>query len=81
MTRMPANRIGLAQRGRIEPGAMADIAVLNPETVIDRATFAQPHQMSEGVLHVFVNGQAALLNGEMTGARPGRALRSSPKPD
>lgn len=81
MTRMPANRIGLAQRGRIEAGAIADIAVLNPETVIDRATFAQPHQMSQGVLHVFVNGQAVLLNGEMTGARPGRVLRISPKPD
>ena len=81
MTLMPANRIGLAQRGRIEAGAIADIAVLNPETVIDRATFSQPHQMSEGVLHVFVNGQAVLLNGEMTGARPGRVLKISPKPD
>ena len=81
MTRMPADRIGLAQRGRIESGAIADIAVLNPETVIDRATFAQPHQMSEGVLHVFVNGQAVLVNGKMIGARPGRVLRISPKPD
>jgi dihydroorotase/N-acyl-D-amino-acid deacylase len=75
MTQMPADRIGLSERGRIEPGAMADIAVLDPQTVIDRATFKQPHQFSEGVVHVFVNGDAVLLNGEMTGARPGRVLR------
>jgi len=81
MTMMPADRIGLSDRGRIEAGAIADIAVLNPETVIDRATFSQPHQMSEGVLHVFVNGQAVLLNGEMTGARPGRVLRGFPNKD
>jgi N-acyl-D-amino-acid deacylase len=77
MSRMPADRIGLCGRGRIEPGAMADIAVLDPDTVIDRATFKDPHQYSEGVLHVFVNGQAVLLDGEMTGRRPGRVLRST----
>jgi len=75
MTRMPADRIGLSKRGRIEAGAIADIAVLDPDEVIDRATFADPHQFSEGVHHVFVNGEAVLLNGEMTGARPGRVLR------
>jgi dihydroorotase/N-acyl-D-amino-acid deacylase len=75
MTRMPADRIGLSDRGRIEPGAIADISVLDPGRVIDRATFKDPHQFSEGVEHVFINGQAALLNGEMTGARPGRILR------
>ena len=79
MSRMPADRIGLADRGRIEVGAMADIAVLDPESVIDRATFRNPHQLSEGVHHVFVNGQAVLLNGEMTGTRPGRVLRHSAK--
>ena len=76
MTRMPADRIGLQDRGRIEVGAVADIAVLDPDRVIDRATFEKPHQFSEGVQHVFVNGQAVLLNGEMTGERPGRVLRS-----
>jgi dihydroorotase/N-acyl-D-amino-acid deacylase len=75
MSRMPADRIGLADRGRIEVGAMADIAVLDPESVIDRATFRNPHQLSVGVHHVFVNGRTVLLNGEMTGARPGRVLR------
>lgn len=77
MTRMPADRIGLADRGRIQPGAIADIAVLDPDEVVDRATFEDPHRLSEGVRHVFVNGQAVLLNGEMTGARPGRVLRSN----
>ena len=76
MTRMPADRINLPDRGRIDVGAMADIAVFDPDTIIDRATFADPHQYAEGVHHVFVNGQAVLLDKEMTGARPGRVLRS-----
>ncbi len=76
ITRLPADRINLSDRGRIETGAVADIAVLNPDTVIDRATFPDPHQYAEGVEHVLVAGEAVLLNGEMTGARPGRVLRS-----
>ncbi len=74
---MPADRIGIADRGRIEPGAIADIVVLDPQTVIDRATFVEPHQYAEGVVHVFVSGEAVLKNGEMTGARPGRVVRSA----
>ncbi|MBT8048987.1 MAG: amidohydrolase family protein, partial [Gammaproteobacteria bacterium] len=81
MSRMPADRIGLTDRGRIAVGAKADIAVLDPAKVIDRATFKEPHQMSEGVHHVFVNGQAVLLHGSMTGNRPGRILRSGRPPD
>lgn len=77
MSRMPAERIGLADRGRIEPGAIADVVVLDPATVIDRATFTDPHQYAEGAVHVFVAGVAVLLNNEMTGARPGRVLRST----
>lgn len=76
MTQMPADRINLNDRGRIEVGAYADIAVLDPESVTDRATFKNPHQYAEGVHHVFVNGQSVLLNGDMTGRRPGRVLRS-----
>jgi dihydroorotase/N-acyl-D-amino-acid deacylase len=74
MTRLPADRIGLAERGRIEVGAYADISVLAPDEVIDRSTFEDPHQLSAGVRHVFVNGTAVLLDGAMTGARPGRVL-------
>jgi dihydroorotase/N-acyl-D-amino-acid deacylase len=76
MTRMPADRINLADRGRIEVGAYADISVFDAATIIDTATFADPHQYAEGVHHVFVNGIAVLLDGQMTGARSGRVLRA-----
>jgi len=77
MSKMPAQRIGLKDRGRIQVGAMADIAVLDLDTIQDHATFAQPHQYATGVQYVLVNGELVLENGEMTGKRPGRALRSS----
>jgi len=77
ITRLPADRIGLNDRGRIEVGAIADIAVLDPATIIDKATFADPHQYAVGAHHVFVSGEAVLLNIEMTGARPGTVLRST----
>ena len=77
MSRLPAQRIGLDSRGRIEPGAIADIAVLDADVVIDKATFENPHQYAEGAVHVFVAGQAVLEAGVMTGARPGRVLRST----
>jgi dihydroorotase/N-acyl-D-amino-acid deacylase len=76
MTRMPADRINLSDRGRLEVGAMADVVVLNEDEVIDKASFEDPHQYAEGVHHVFVNGEAVLLDKTMTGARPGRVLRS-----
>ena len=75
MSRLPADRIGLSDRGRIAAGAIADIAVLDPEAIIDKATFENPHQYAEGTHHVFVSGEAVLLDGEMTGRRPGRVLR------
>jgi dihydroorotase/N-acyl-D-amino-acid deacylase len=77
MTRMPAERIGLAKRGHLRVGSIADVVVFDPATVIDRATFTEPHQYAEGMHHVFVAGSAVLLNGRMTSARPGRVLRSS----
>ena len=67
MTRMPAARVGLSSRGRLEPGAIADIV---------EATFADPHQYAVGMQHVFVAGEAVLLDAGPTGARPGRILRS-----
>ena len=50
--------------------------VFDPQTIIDKATFENPHQYAEGVHHVFVAGEAVLLNAEMTGERPGTVLRS-----
>ena len=77
MTRLPADRIGLTDRGRLAVGAVADIVAFDAETVTDHATFADPHRYAEGVYHVFVAGRAVLLDGRMTGERPGRILRSN----
>ena len=76
MTSLPARRLGLNDRGVLRNRNMADVVVLDPETVIDKATFKQPHRYSEGIVHVFVNGRAVLLNGKTTGTRPGISLRS-----
>jgi dihydroorotase/N-acyl-D-amino-acid deacylase len=75
MTSLAAQRVGLADRGLVRPGMYADITVFNPATVIDRATFEQPHQTSVGIEYVFVNGQMVLKKGQLTSARPGRGLR------
>ena len=70
-----ARRFRLTDRGLLRPGFVADIAVLDPATVNDRATYAAGRTLAEGVVHVLVNGTLALENGEPTGATPGRALR------
>ncbi|WP_339857792.1 D-aminoacylase [Pseudohongiella acticola] len=77
MSMKPADRINLYDRGRLEVGAMADVAVIDLTTVIDRSTFDAPHRYAQGVEHVFVNGRPVLLNGDMTGELPGRVLLSS----
>jgi len=74
MSAFPAARTGLADRGVLREGMKADIAVFDPATVRDLATFEQPHQYAEGVSLVVVNGVVALENGKMTDARPGRVL-------
>ena len=75
MTAAPARRLGLRDRGRVAAGLVADVAVFDPDTVIDRATFEDPHQYPDGVLHVFVNGKPIVADGRHTGALPGRVLR------
>lgn len=75
MTRMPADRLGFADRGRIARDAAADIVVFDPDTVADRATFEDPHQFPVGIPHVIVNGTFVIRDGDHTGARPGRAVR------
>jgi N-acyl-D-amino-acid deacylase len=74
MSGYPAARLGLADRGLLRPGMKADIAVFDPATVKDLATFTDPHQYAEGFSHVIVNGQIVFENGGMTDARPGRVL-------
>jgi N-acyl-D-amino-acid deacylase len=75
MTSLPAARLGLADRGLLRPGMKADLVVLDPATVRDRATYEKPHQYAEGVSLVLVNGEPVLDGDRMTGARPGRVLR------
>ena len=74
MSSLPASRAGLLDRGLLRPGMKADVAVFDHAKVIDKAEFLKPHQYAEGFHHVFVNGEAVLLDGEMTGALPGRVL-------
>jgi N-acyl-D-amino-acid deacylase len=71
---LPATNLGLEERGFLKPGMFADVIVFDPQTIADRATFANPHQYAVGVRHVFVNGVQVLKDGEHTGAKPGRAL-------
>ncbi|MGA1730585.1 MAG: N-acyl-D-amino-acid deacylase family protein [Steroidobacteraceae bacterium] len=75
MTAMPADRIGLNDRGRLVEGAIADIVVFHPDEVIDRSTFTDPHRQSEGIQHVFVSGEAVLFERRPTKTRPGRIVR------
>ena len=75
MTGMPAERLCLKDRGRVEEGLVADLVVFNPDTVIDMSTFEDPHQLAGGVPHVFVAGEAVVSDGAHTGARPGSVLR------
>jgi hypothetical protein len=75
MTSQPAQRMGLADRGLVREGALADLVVFDPATIQDRATFAQPRQYAAGIHFVLVNGQLVVDRGQLTAARPGRALR------
>lgn len=75
MTSMPAKRVGLKDRGWLREGMFADIAVFNPRTVIDRATFEAPNHYPEGVSYVIVNGQLSVDGGKRTAALAGRPLR------
>ncbi|MGE5200888.1 MAG: N-acyl-D-amino-acid deacylase family protein, partial [Acidobacteriota bacterium] len=75
MTGLPAERFGLARRGKIAPGAYADICVFDPAEVIDRATFDAPATPAAGIAYVIVNGTVVREASGETGARPGRALR------
>jgi N-acyl-D-amino-acid deacylase len=75
MTALPARRFGLAGRGTIEPGALADLVLFDPARIADRATYERPHAFADGVDVVVVNGQVAWDGAP--GARAGRALARS----
>ncbi|MFC1574332.1 amidohydrolase family protein [Candidatus Latescibacterota bacterium] len=75
MTSMTAEKFGLAGRGRIAVNNFADIVVFEPDNVIDRATFADPHQYAAGIPYVIVNGKVVVSEGEHTGVLAGRVLK------
>ncbi|MDF1746094.1 MAG: amidohydrolase family protein [Gimesia sp.] len=76
-TGLPADILGLKDRGYLRPGAYADIVVFDPKQLIDQATFDNPHQYSKGVRYLFVNGKPAISAGSPTGSLAGKALRHS----
>jgi N-acyl-D-amino-acid deacylase len=75
LTTLPAETLGIADRGVLRPGAFADIAVFDPQTIAAHATYEKPMQYATGVVHVFVNGVHVLREGEHTGAKPGTVVR------
>ena len=75
MTSLPAQSLGIKGRGLLVEGFRADITVFNPDTIIDRATFVDPHQYPEGIEYVIVNGEIVIDQEEHTGALPGLVLK------
>jgi N-acyl-D-amino-acid deacylase len=73
-TSLPAQIMKLKDRGQIREGFAADLVVFDLATIRDKATFFEPHQHSEGILYVFVNGVAVVDDSKLTGARPGKVL-------
>ncbi len=72
---LPASNLGIADRGTLKAGNFADLAIFDPATIRDNATFAEPQRFATGMRHVFVNGVQVLKDGEHTGATPGRFVR------
>jgi N-acyl-D-amino-acid deacylase len=72
---LPASNLGIKDRGMLKPGNFADLAIFDPATIRDNATFAKPQQYATGMRHVFVNGVQVLKDGEHTGATPGRFVQ------
>ncbi|MBP86054.1 MAG: N-acyl-D-amino acid deacylase [Planctomycetaceae bacterium] len=77
-TGLPADILGMKERGYLKPGNVADLVVFDPKAFRDTATFQQPHQYATGVRYLFVNGQLVIDQGEVTGKLAGRALRHKP---
>jgi N-acyl-D-amino-acid deacylase len=79
LSAIPAERFGLTDRGEIREGAFADVVLFKANTVVDRATYDDPHQPSQGIEHVLVNGVSIIAHGEPVAVggpeQPGRALR------
>jgi N-acyl-D-amino-acid deacylase len=72
---LPAHTLRIEKRGELKQGFFADVVVFDPDTIQDHATFVEPHQYATGMVHVFVNGEQVIKDGEHTGATPGRVVR------
>jgi len=77
LTSLPAKNLNLKKRGSLHVGHYADLAIFNPNTIQDHATFEKPKEYATGMVHVFVNGVQVLHQGEHTGAKPGRVIRGA----
>ncbi len=75
LTALSAEKLKIKDRGLLARDMAADIVIFDPEAIRDRATFSDPHQYAEGMIHVFVNGKQVLNDGEHTGATPGRFIK------
>lgn len=75
LTTQPATNLKITKRGALKTGYYADLALFDPKTIQDHATFAEPRQYATGMQHVFVNGEQVLKDGEHTGALPGKVVR------
>jgi len=75
LTSLPAVNMKINKRGSLIPGYYADLAIFDPNEIRDNATFEDPHQYATGMVHVFVNGEQVIKDGEHTGALPGRFVR------
>ena len=77
MSFLPAKTIGIKRRGLIKKGMFADITIFDKNTIIDRATFENPHQYSEGIYYVLVNGEFVIDDGEFQNIKAGKVLRKN----
>jgi N-acyl-D-aspartate/D-glutamate deacylase len=75
LTGLPAERLGLTDRGQIREGARADVVVFDPKRYAERATTREPNRLADGVVHVLVNGVASLIDGRLTSERAGSVIR------
>jgi N-acyl-D-amino-acid deacylase len=75
LTKLPATNMQIAKRGELKKGYFADVVIFDPANIMDHATFEKPHQFATGVMHVLVNGEMVLRDGEHTGAKPGRFVK------
>ncbi len=75
LTSLPCDNLKIKKRGRLVVGNYADIVIFDPMKIQDKATFEKPHQLSEGMMHVFVNGTQVAKNGQHTNKKPGRFIK------